>query len=197
MITGARRAARALAACAALLAAGTAAGAEWGLEQLMQELAQVKTTRARFIERKHTELTNAPLESSGTLVYTAPDRLEKHTLKPRQESLLLEKDRLVLENKARNQRRTFVLQEHPEIGAFVESMRSTLAGDLATLKRYYQVGLEGDERQWRLTLKPSDARMQKVISEIRIGGSRVWIDTIEILETLGDRSLMTISRDER
>jgi len=34
-----------------------------------------------------------------------------------------------------------------------------------------------------------------VVSEIRIGGSRNWISTIEIIETQGDRSVMAITRD--
>jgi hypothetical protein len=80
---------------------------------------------------------------------------------------------------------------------FVESIRSTLAGDLALLRRLYQVELEGDERKWRLLLKPIDPRMQEVVSEIRIGGSRDWIGSIEFLEPGGDRSVMSVTRDAR
>lgn len=180
----------------ALIAGGpTAGGADWGLEQLMQELAQVKTAQGRFVERKHLEILNAPLELSGTLVYVAPGRLEKHTLTPRQESLVLERDELTIESKERNQRRKLALQEYPVIWAFVESIRSTLAGDLPTLSRFYQVSLDGGERRWRLTLKPREPRMQDMVSQIRISGERNWINTIEIIETGGDRSVMTITRD--
>ncbi|MGH8702755.1 MAG: outer membrane lipoprotein carrier protein LolA, partial [Burkholderiales bacterium] len=68
---------RALPALAALLAAGScctppAAAADWGVEQLMRSLAQVQSSTARFVERKHLAILNAPLESSGTLLYTAP-----------------------------------------------------------------------------------------------------------------------------
>lgn len=172
-----------------------AAAAGWGVEQLMQALGAVKSSRARFVERKHIAILNAPLESSGTLLYLAPGRLEKHTLSPRQESLVLERDELTLENKERSERRTVVLQDYPVIWAFVEGIRSTLAGDLAALNRFYQVNLDGGERQWRLTLKPSDPKMQDVVSEIRIGGTRNWINAIEIIETGGDRSVMTITRE--
>ncbi|HUF80248.1 MAG TPA: LolA-related protein [Burkholderiales bacterium] len=177
-------------------ASGADAPEGWNINRLMRDLAQVDSARARFVERKELAMLSAPLESSGTLVYTAPDRLEKRTLKPREENLLLEGERLTLESKARNQRRTFALREQPVIGAFVEGIRSTLAGDLATLRRYYRVSLEGSERQWRLMLEPVDPGMQNVISEIRIGGSGTWIDTIDIVESNGDRSVMTITRDE-
>jgi outer membrane lipoprotein-sorting protein len=200
MISGARIAARAALALlasafciAAAPAAEPAAPGAWDVKRLMQELAQVKSAKARFVERKHLAILNAPLESSGTLTYTAPGKLEKRTLAPRAESLLLDGDRLTLESKG--QRRTFALPQYPEVWAFVESMRSTLAGDLATLQRYYQVELEGSEGQWRLTLKPVESGMQKMVSEIRIQGSGSQVGSIEILETGGDRSVMTITRD--
>lgn len=178
---------------AAVIGAPAAAGADLGVEELMRSLAQVRSRTARFVERKHVAILNAPLESSGTLVYTAPGRLEKHTLVPRAESLVLDGDRLTLEDRGRDQKRTFALQEQPVIQAFVEGIRSTLAGDLATLSRFYQVVLEGDERRWRLLLRPSEQRMQDFVHEIRISGSRDRIRTVEVVETGGDRSLMTIT----
>jgi len=183
------------ASTAVAVAAETSDPVAWDVQRLMRELAQVKTANARFFERRHLGILTAPLESSGTLVYVAPDRLEKHTLRPRPESLVLERSELTVESKERNQRRTLVLQDYPVIWAFVESIRSTLAGDLPTLSRFYQVGLDGGERRWRLSLIPSEPRMQDVVSEIRISGDRSWINAIEMIETGGDRSVMTIIRD--
>ena len=182
-----------LAACALPLQASAAT--DWGVEQLMQALGEVKSSKARFVERKHLGILTAPLESSGTLIYVAPSRLEKHTLAPRPESLVLEREELTIEDRERDQRRTFSLQEYPVIRAFVESIRSTLAGDLPALTRYYQLGLDGSERKWRLTLKPSEPGMREVVNEIRISGEGRWIHAIEIVETSGDRSVMTITKD--
>lgn len=173
--------------------AGTAAA--WGIEQLMENLAQVKSTRGRFAERKYLAVLNAPLDSSGTLVYTAPGRLEKNTLLPRPETLVLDQDKLVIEYKDRNQRRTLLLQEYPVVWAFVESIRATLAGDLQTLRRFYRTSLEGSEDKWRLTLKPAAPKTQTLVKEIRIGGSGSRVRTIEIIEAEGDRSVMTVTED--
>jgi outer membrane lipoprotein carrier protein LolA len=180
----------------AAVAAEAGDSTAWDIKRLMQDLAQVKTAKGRFVERKHLGILNAPLQFSGTLIYIAPSRLEKHTLEPRQESLLLERDELTIESKERNRRRKVMLQDYPVIWAFVESIRSTLAGDLTTLKRFYEVVLDGDERKWRLALKPSDPKMREVVSEIRISGERSWINAIEIMETGGDRSVMSITRDD-
>ena len=74
---------------------------------------------------------------------------------------------------ARGQRRTFALQDNLALLAFVESIRSTLKGDLAALDRFYRVTLEGDDRDWRLGLTPKQPRMSAVISQIQIGGAYV------------------------
>jgi len=176
-------------------AAVAAEPAGWDIARLMQDLAQVKIAKARFVERKYLGILTAPLESAGTLTYVAPSRLEKHTLTPRDESLVLEGDRLTIESPQTKRRRTLVLQDYPVIWMFVESIRSTLAGDLTLLQRFYEITLEGEERKWRLVLKPIDPKMQELISEIRIGGSRSRIDSIEFFESGGDRSVMTITRD--
>jgi hypothetical protein len=194
MTSGVRRAILPVAALMAVaIGMPPATGADPGVEELMRSLAQVGSRTARFVERKHVAILNTPLESSGTLIYTAPARLEKHTVAPRAESLVLDGDRLTLEDKGRDQKRTIALAEHPVIQAFVEGVRSTLAGDLATLNRFYQVALDGNERRWRLTLRPREQRMQDFVSEIRISGSLDRIRTIEIVETEGDRSVMTVT----
>jgi hypothetical protein len=182
---------RALVAALLFAGAACASAAEWGVQQLMGGLAQVKSAKARYTERKTVALLSAPLDSEGTLVYTAPGRLEKRTTAPRPESLLLDGDRLTLESQGK--RRTFALQAYPVIWAFVESIRSTLAGDLATLSRFYQVGFEGGEGRWRLTLNPLEAAMKDVVSEIRIEGAGSRLSGIDIIETQGDRSVMTIT----
>ena len=204
MITGFREPARRVAAMvlvaavtwlatAAQAAAETAPGPAWSIERLMQRLAEVKTAKATFVERKHLRILDAPLELSGTLVYTAPGHLEKHTLKPQPETLVLDKDTLTFEDRTRNRRRTLRLQEYPVIWAFVESIRSTLAGDLQGLNRFYRVALEGSETDWRLTLDPREPDIQRMVKQIRIAGVRTSIRSIEITEAEGDRSVMTVT----
>jgi hypothetical protein len=184
------------ACCLPAFAAGdTSKAAAWDIKQLMSELAQVKTAKARFVERKDLSLLKEPLEFSGTLVYTAPSRLEKITLLPKPESLLVEQDKLTIEREAGQQRRTLLLQDYPEIWAFVESIRATLAGDLETLSRFYKTSLEGDAERWQLTLQPNEPKMRAMVSLIKISGSKNWVDSIEIQEADGDHSLMTVVKD--
>ena len=136
----------------------------------MELLSHNKSSEARFVERKYIALLDQPVESSGELSYVAPDRLEKRTLKPKPESMVLEGGMLTLERGGR--KRSLPLADYPEVGAFVESIRGTLAGDREALQRAYGLALEGDAAQWTLTLTPSEPRMAQIVQKIRIGGSR-------------------------
>jgi len=181
-----------LAGTCLLIALGSQpAFAAWDVTQLMQGLAQNKSGRASFVEKKYIAVLEQPVESSGELLYTAPDRLEKRTLKPRPESMVIDSGSLVVERGKR--RMVLRLQDYPELVAFTESIRGTLAGDIAALRRVYNLDLEGTAERWTLTLRPVETRMLAVVQRIRIGGSNAEVKTIEIEQADKDRSVMTIT----
>ena len=167
----------------------------WAVNELMHNLAQVKKSKATFVERKFISLLKAPLKYSGTLSYTAPGHLEKYTLLPKPESMVLDNNTLIVQS-GEAQKRALSLQNYPALWAFVESFRSTLAGDITTLNRFYRVTLEGNPKQWLLILRPIDAQIKNLVSEIRITGSLEQINTVETREAGGDYSVMSISKDD-
>lgn len=166
--------------------------AAWDIDQLMQSLAKTKAGRAAFVEKKYLALLDRPVESSGELRYTAPDRLEKRTVKPKPETMLIDGDLLVLERG--RQKHTLQLQEYPELGGFINSIRGTLSGDRKALERSFRLKLEGPADRWTLTLFPSDAKLATSVHLIEITGVRDNVRSINIIQTDGDRSLMTIER---
>ncbi|MBI4808315.1 MAG: outer membrane lipoprotein carrier protein LolA [Nitrosomonadales bacterium] len=174
-------------------AESSVAATEWGLPQLMQSLAQVQSSQGRFVERKHLAVLDVPLASSGTLSFRAPGHLEKRTLEPRDESLVLDQGVLTIENRTRNIKRTLVVQQYPAVWAFVESIRSTLAGDLPMLERFYKVELKGNAAKWRLKLLPLEQRTRGMVKEIVISGRSDRVTVIEMLEANGDRATMTVT----
>jgi outer membrane lipoprotein-sorting protein len=176
----------------ALATLSPAAFAAWDLQQLMETLAQNKSGRARFVETKHMAMLDKPVESSGNLLYSAPDRLEKRTLKPQAESMIVNGDELVIERG--RQKYQLQLQSYPELAAFIDSIRGTLAGDRKALERNYRLSLEGTAERWTLQLLPLDAKMQAVVQRIRIAGMRDDVRSIEITQADGDSSLMTIEK---
>jgi outer membrane lipoprotein-sorting protein len=163
----------------------------WTLDRLMATLAQHKSGRATFTETKYLSIAAQPLESSGELVFVAPDHLEKHTLSPKPENLVVDGDMLTIE---RNQHTyTLALARYPELGAFIDSIRATLAGNRYALEHVYKVTLDGHGDDWTLTLTPLDSRMLKVVSTITLDGTRDALRRVAIRQADGDRSLMRLS----
>jgi hypothetical protein len=179
---------------ACLVANAGAQTQAWGLEQLMSELAHVERSQAQFTEQKYMKVLKRPVESSGTLIYEAPDRMIKRTLKPKLETMTVDADRLTLERQGRT--RALRLQDYPTLWAFIESIRSTLKGDLSALQRFYQVELSGEPQHWSLTMKPKDVKMSRVISSVEIAGTQGKIRTVKVQETQGDHSVMTITEEK-
>ena len=178
----------------ALLAWALAAPAAepWTLERLMQGLAQTRSARASFVEKKTVAVLERPLVSSGELSFTAPDKLEKRTLRPRPELLRLQGETLTLERAGRST--VLDLRSYPEAAAFVESIRGTLAGDRRALEALYRLQLEGSEASWVLTLTPTDPAMRVLVERIRIAGRGAELSVIEIRQANGDGSLMSVQR---
>ncbi len=89
-------------------------------------------------------------------------------------------------------KRSISLASYPEVAAFTDSIRATLAGDLATLARSYRVAVDGTHARWRLTLLPSDPKIASVISRVTVDGHDDRIDGFEVLQADGDRSVTTL-----
>ena len=173
-------------------AAQSVHSAEWKLAQLMQALEQRGAERATFVERKFIALLDKPLESSGELLYVPPARLEKRTLKPKPESVVLDGGTLTIERG--KQKHSLRLQDYPDIAAFIESIRGTLAGDRKALERVFRLELHGTENRWTLVMFPSDAKLAATVLRIDVTGTRDLVRSVETLQTDGDRSVLTVER---
>jgi hypothetical protein len=184
---------RALAAVMGMSLCVSSFAADWSLSDLMRLLAQQKSGRASFVEKKYMSILDKPLESSGELSFDAPDRLEKRTLKPRPEAMLLDGDKLTVtlhEKKPLKLR----LQDHPEIAAVVESIRGTLSGDQAALEKNYAIGFSGVPAKWQLTLTPVQKTVAQILRQVQIGGADANLKTISFEQADGDRVEMVIAK---
>ena len=181
-----------LVALVLMLAPVISHAADWDIDQLMRGLAQTKSDHASFVEKKFIAMLDKPVESSGELFYSAPDHLEKRTLKPKAESMTVDASTLVIERG--RQKHRLQLQDYPELAAFIDSIRGTLAGDRNALERNYRLSLGGTSEHWTLQLLPLDEKMQAVVTRIRIVGVRDAVRSIEITQADGDSSLMLIEK---
>lgn len=159
----------------------------------MKALARVKQHRVSFTETRYLSALKAPLVTSGTLVYEAPDRLEKHVTAPFHETTLIDGERVTVDNKTQSFKRSLDIKTSPALWAFVESFRATLAGDTTTLERFYKLRLEGSRQQWQLTLLPRDLDIAALIRSIVIEGNNAQIMRVTTKEADGDHSILTLT----
>jgi hypothetical protein len=160
------------------------------LDQIMGMLAMRQHGRVEFIEQQFLAVLSRPIESSGELRYDAPDRLEKRTLKPHVETLLLSGEVLTVERA--HSRRVMDLHAYPQVLPFVESIRATLAGDRKALERLFRLDFTGSVSRWTLTLVPLESKVKQSVSQVRIEGAQDQLLKVEIRQPDGDRSLMTL-----
>lgn len=181
----------ALAWAAAALAAS---GGNGQLEKLMALLGKRKHGEVTYVEEDYLAILDRPLKSSGVLIYDAPDHLEKKTLTPKKESLVLEHGELTV----RRGDRTYHLdlREYPQVAPYVDAIRATMAGDLGALEKVFRVRLEGSLEHWRLRLVPRDERVARQLRRIRIAGAEANLESVEIDKDNGDRSVMTMGTPE-
>jgi hypothetical protein len=160
------------------------------LGQLMGSLAQRKHGEVAYREEDYFAILDRPVKSSGVLVYDAPDRLEKRTLKPKKESLVLQGDDLT----AQRGRRIYHLQlsAYPQVAPLVAAIRDTLGGNEAALERVFKVDFTGTEGDWKLRLVPLDEDVARKVSTVEIAGARDEIRSVTISQVDGDRSVMTL-----
>lgn len=160
------------------------------LDAVMSLLAMRQHGRVEFVEQQFLAILDHPVESSGELRYDAPDRLEKRTLLPHPEDLVLAGGVLTMERGGRS--RVLDLHRYPQIQPFVESIRATLAGDRGALEKIFHVDFAGDMGRWSLILVPLDSQLMRAVKQVQIDGSRDQLLRVEIRQADGDRSLMTL-----
>lgn len=165
----------------------------WNVERLLDELGKNRQAELQFEETAFSTLLTEPLKTQGILRFTPPATLEKHVTAPHDERYLIDGDKVVFESKRKGVNRSLSLQDYPALRGVVEAFRSTLTDDVATLKRFYRVTLQGEPRRWVLILRPLDNAVQELVASIRFSGEEGRVRSIEILTPDGDRSVMVIT----
>lgn len=161
------------------------------IDALMGRLATVPASRASFTEEKTIAALTEPVRSEGWLVYRRPDHLEKTTTGPNRESLMVDGDRLSIIADDQPPR-IIELDSEPSLRGLVDAVRGTLSGDLATLRRFYDVAMQGTPAAWRLTLTPRDQALKELLRQVTVDGTGTELRSVRIVQANGDQSLMTI-----
>ena len=157
----------------------------------MARLAQAPARRASFAEEKTLSALNTPLRSQGSLEYRKPDHLEKITTAPAHESLVVDGNRLVVESGS-DAPHVVELDGQPEVRTLVDTIRGALSGDLALLRRSYDVSGTGTLADWHILLRPRDGAVARLVTEVRLAGG-ADLRSIESVAPNGDTDTLTVT----
>ena len=165
------------------------------LAEVMDQLARNTAGEARFVEQRHVQGLAKPLQSSGTLSFTAPQRFERRTLEPKAEAMVVDGNQVTLSRGGRSRQMT--LDAVPEMALMVEAIRGTLNGDAAALRRFFKPTVSGNASQWSVQLEPQDVRLAAQLSYIHLTGRRGELRGVEVQMADGDRTVMSIEPVDR
>jgi hypothetical protein len=182
-------------AAPATAAAGPPAAAAPGashddVDDLMRLLAARRHGEVSFVEQDFLAILQHPRESSGELVYDAPDHLEQRTLEPLPQTLVLDGDRMTMRRGERT--RQVDLRRFPQVAPLVTALRAMLAGDRAALERAFRIDYSGTLAHWSLVLVPQDPQVARNVVRVDIDGMNEDLRHVEIRQPDGDRSRMTL-----
>jgi outer membrane lipoprotein-sorting protein len=175
----------ALAVGLALLAA--AAGAEPSapsFEAVMDRFARSRGVEASFREEKSLPLLVEPLVSEGVLYYAPPGRMVRFTHSPEATSLLLDGDRLRMQDSLGVEE--IDLSSHPEARQFVDQLRVLFRGDADALRERYEIDFAWRGGPWSLRLTPRSLRVKAVIEEIELSGRERRLEQMLVKGAAGE-----------
>lgn len=166
------------------------AQAPWTVRELFAAFARAPRRDARFVERRFLAVLDAPIDARGELRFVPPAHLEKYTLAPARERLIVDGDTLTVERDGLV--RTTTLRELPEIAPIVTGLRATLAGDLGALEREFDLRARGDAAAWTVRLAPRNPAAARAVATITLRGAGFELQVIDIELGDGDRTVMRV-----
>ncbi len=164
------------------------------LELLMESMATTRGVKAEFREEKHLALLVEPLTTEGELYFVPPRRLARRTTRPGRTVFVIDGDRFHFRDETGDE--SFNLSQNPIAREFVENFIVLFNGDLAELKRRYEVSFRVGAEQWELSLRPRQAPLSDLVESITMRGDGRQLGEMEMQEKDGDRTVTRFSSVE-
>jgi len=189
-------------ACMLLMPVANAAGNSWTVKRLMWELSQVRYARLNFVETRQSMFLSTDMVIKGNIQYRAPDYIEKVTVSPMSEKIVVDGDTMLVEkisytrdNDAVVKTKHYSIESHPVLKATVGSIRYILAGNSEMLGDYYEMSISGQCENWTLELTPRTVEISDHTQKIILSGNESSILRYVTIQADGDESVMTLTYD--
>ena len=182
---------RALVACGALLLPSMALGAKPAatapvdIDALLAGLAKAPGLYARFREVKHITLLQQPLVSEGSIYFAPPARFARIAEKPIASTVIIDGNQLQFGSA--DSQESMNLGTNPVARLFADAFVMLLSGNRAGLEKIFKMQLApAAGNEWRLTLTPRVAPMDKMIKKLEVRGRGLNVDELDVHEASGD-----------
>jgi hypothetical protein len=181
-----------LAAGLVWLAAAAAAAETLELPELMAKFAASRGVEAEFREEKRLPLLSEPLVAEGVFYFVPPDRMVRFTRVPEPASMLLDGNRLRIEDGLGVEE--IDLGAEPTAKRLVSQLLVLLRGDLPALERDYRVALSGTADGWSLDLATKSLRVRPVLEGLALEGRAGRLDTMVLRGANGETTRTRYTR---
>lgn len=116
------------------------------------------------------QVLDRPLIASGELAWLGGDTLERHVIKPHEETARIADGKVTQQREGKGER-SFSLDRAPQLKVLVDSFVALLGGDAGRLRKAFAIARRGDAGgTWTLTLTPRDLDVARTVASIRIDG---------------------------
>lgn len=156
------------------------------VEALSRIVTGMPDHEAEFQEERRQLLLKEPILLRGTLRFRAPDRLEKHTLTPHREDLIVDGDWVTVSLPDRDISARLKVSDDPVLYGLLFSLRAMLNGRVALLEEQFTLEAWGDGPSWTVRLRPRAGALADRVQAVKMAGEAGWIASIELWETTGD-----------
>jgi len=158
--------------------------------------AGIHESAATFTQERRIRYLREPVSSTGRLRFVAPDHLEMIVESPHPESFIYENGVLTIDGADQEVEKQISVESNVMLSAMFAGLVGTLSGNEIELRRAFFIDFHADACQWRMTLVSKSKRVLEKIREIGLKGKDHHIEEAEILQSNGDRSILTISDQE-
>lgn len=160
-------------------------------EALVARLARPAPASIAFTEVRLSPLLRGPLIVGGELEFSGPGSLDRHVRQPYREDTAIRGESVRVEREG-EPARSFGLQRAPELRGLLTGFSALLSGDVAGLKRSFEVQAQGTEQSWTLQLVPLDAHARRRLQKMEIAGHDTTPRCFSLLNADGGANVMLL-----
>ncbi len=172
----------------------------WDVSWLMHQFSKTAHAKLVFRETRNSAFLVTDLVTTGSIEYRHPDYIEKSTLSPIVEKVVINGDYVSIE-KVVHQRKgedvvqvqKYPVQSHPVLATAVTGLRALLAGDMTRVRKDFEIELAGSRADWQLHLIPANPEVLKYFDRIILHGSDARIQKVVSTLTDGDQSVLDLT----